>query len=750
MLSNYGWAALTLSGLVTSFFLPGLLAGEYYSASGLLQLFEVFAFDAEFVRQSIAYDSMEQFEPWITFATKSLNNGFLPYWNPYQAGGVPLIANMQSAVFYPPNIGVFVFGPRVGNAVAFGLELFFLGYATYAYLRSMSIEHFPATIVMIAATFSGFAIHWLYWPHGNALFAVPLGLLAINKLTRTIDGRWVALLSIACAIPILGGFPGTAVQIGLLFVVYGTYRLLACEKSLTKKIELVTWFGVSALCGVGVSAIQSVPFLELLGQSNYWESRLAINNLLSIRDLVLIAAPDLYGNYSFNNMMYIENRAYPERTGSYVGLTMLFFAFVAVRFSYPKKEVLFWLLSVTVSILIVYDIGGVGSLVHKLGFLATTNLHRLQWLIGFGLLVLGGFGLSYWMQEKVSPTLIMRWFSSLLVLGLLIAAADVYQETAYEDSYLKYATALGILIAGNLVLLWALLLLRSRSLRVTGLLLCTIVLVETFGRGINYPDRVAENIYYPTTPVLSHLQGIAGINRVAALGGGKGSNISVPCNVLSNYGLYGVTDYSVVRERHMNRVMGKYIDSHCLKGIRQVDSLFLSIMGVKYLITSPAGEGLQTITGYKKDQYRRIWSSENIAIFQNLNALPRSFMVPDSLWKTPSNWTPRSINTCGITETTKYEPNNIIIEAHSSDTCTLVLSDNYYPGWTALKNKENVPILRHPEFNIRGIKLNAGQHTVEFRYASKINQSAVVISFIMLIVVVGLFLAGHIHRRGHQ
>ncbi len=44
-----------------------------------------------------------QFYPWRKFAFDMIRTGQLPLWNPYLGNGTPLIANYQSAIFYPPN-----------------------------------------------------------------------------------------------------------------------------------------------------------------------------------------------------------------------------------------------------------------------------------------------------------------------------------------------------------------------------------------------------------------------------------------------------------------------------------------------------------------------------------------------------------------------------------------------------------------------------------------------------------------------
>ena len=45
--------------------------------------------------------------PWKKFTIDTLKNGQIPFWDPYNFSGNPLMANFQSAVFYPGNIVFF-------------------------------------------------------------------------------------------------------------------------------------------------------------------------------------------------------------------------------------------------------------------------------------------------------------------------------------------------------------------------------------------------------------------------------------------------------------------------------------------------------------------------------------------------------------------------------------------------------------------------------------------------------------------
>lgn len=49
-------------------------------------------------------DAVLQFYPWRDMVFEAWGKGQLPLWNPYQLAGTPLLANSQSAGFYPPHI----------------------------------------------------------------------------------------------------------------------------------------------------------------------------------------------------------------------------------------------------------------------------------------------------------------------------------------------------------------------------------------------------------------------------------------------------------------------------------------------------------------------------------------------------------------------------------------------------------------------------------------------------------------------
>ncbi len=63
-----------------------------------------------------------------------------------------------------------------------------------------------------------------------------------------------------------------------------------------------------------------------------------------------------------------------------------------------------------------------------------------------------------------------------------------------------------------------------------------------------------------------------------------------------------------------------------------------------------------------------------------------------------------------------YGAERIVATADVTRPSLLVLTDTYYPGWSATVDGKAVPVDR-VDYMLRGVPVPAGRHRVEFRYA---------------------------------
>jgi hypothetical protein len=209
-----------------------------------------------------AADLSLYFLPSYAFEAERFRDGSLPFWNPWQAAGQPFLASMQPGVLYPARLLLLVLDVPTAMHVASLGHVLLVFVAVYALCRTLGAA--PVGAGLGAAAFTGtFAIPNMYWPsYLEAGAWLPIGGLALARLARTPAWRWVALLGVSLAMPVLaGGYQMT------LYVAYGIGLLgVALLVDPRRRGSLCSWraAGALALAGViaaGTAAPQLLPTL---------------------------------------------------------------------------------------------------------------------------------------------------------------------------------------------------------------------------------------------------------------------------------------------------------------------------------------------------------------------------------------------------------------------------------------------------------------------------------------------------------
>jgi hypothetical protein len=136
--------------------------------------------------------------------------------------------------------------------------------------------------------------------------------------------------------------------------------------------------------------------------------------------------------------------------------------------------------------------------------------------------------------------------------------------------------------------------------------------------------------------------------------------------------------------------------------------------------------------------YRLVHTGDT-KIYQNMNVLPRAFILPEN----PKSQLPNpneTLQTVGKTIITNYEAERIVIKTESDRGGYLILTDTFYPGWVAIVDSQTIEIT--PAFGLfRSIELPSGSHTVEFRFEPVSLKAGAMISVVSLMVLVVLMIS---------
>jgi hypothetical protein len=284
-------------------------------------------------------DPVRQQYPWRQLAMAFFKKGQPPLWNPYSFAGTPLLANLQSAPFYPFNLLFFSLPFNFAWGGLIFLQPLLGGFFLYAYLRHLKLNKAASLLGAISFSLSGFSIAWLEW--GTVLHValwLPLILLAIDKIVESFSKIWGIILIFSLTSSFFAGHLQISFYLILFSLIYLVWRLLQVKKN---RRRLVLLFVVLYSLFIILAAIQWRPTLQFIKLSGREIDQSQFNQpgwFLPWQNLVQFLAPDFFGNPTTLNYWGIFN--YAEFIG-YIGVVPLVFAFLAIFWRRDKKTLFF-------------------------------------------------------------------------------------------------------------------------------------------------------------------------------------------------------------------------------------------------------------------------------------------------------------------------------------------------------------------------------------------------------------------------
>ncbi len=111
-------------------------------------------------------DGVLQFYPWRDMVFDAWGKGQLPLWNPYQLAGTPLLANSQSAGFYPPHIllGLLHVPTSIAMTLLAWFHLAWAGIGVYFLSRRLGALKMGAVFAGASFSLSAFMLAWTALP----------------------------------------------------------------------------------------------------------------------------------------------------------------------------------------------------------------------------------------------------------------------------------------------------------------------------------------------------------------------------------------------------------------------------------------------------------------------------------------------------------------------------------------------------------------------------------------------------------
>jgi hypothetical protein len=248
----------------------------------------------------------------------------LPWWNPYEGTGMPLLGETQSAALFPPTLLTALSNGQLYEHVLFEL---IAGICTYLLLRRLRVTRAAATAGAIAFALNG-KFAWFSDAGVNPLPFLPMLLLGIERaFAATRAGRpggW-RLLALAGALSVYAGFPEVAYIDTLMGVGWIGWRCSCLERR-----QLRPFLAKVALGGAA-GALLAAPMLVAMGSYlSHADLGVHAGTRLGNAHLPFSEVPQLLLPYVYGQVNTNPHASIWIMVGGYLSTTLLLFAALGV------------------------------------------------------------------------------------------------------------------------------------------------------------------------------------------------------------------------------------------------------------------------------------------------------------------------------------------------------------------------------------------------------------------------------------
>ena len=745
-------------------------------------------------------DVFSQLYPWRILSIEAFRHGQWPLWNPYSLSGTPLLANWQSAPFYPLNILLIVFGDVWGWTLLIVSQPVLSALFMYMYLKQIGIRVLGRLIGAVTFTFSGFMMTYMqYATTGHIVLWLPLQLFLIERFVRTTKYKYLALYSLTFFPVLTGGFFQPALYVLGVSISYAVIRLFAVFH---KKIHLLLPLLIFIVLGISAAAVQLIPTLELYKYSirpfdhNIAEYQYGI---LPLRNMITFLSPDFFGNPATNNFWGFLQ--YQETSGYFSVIAFILVILAILRF---RKNIYYSYFTTILLLSLIFAFNNpLSRLVYQFNIpgIASGYASRLLMLTSFSASVLAALGselITYKKILKINGVLLVVLITIFLI---IIYGSNHFSRDIFTDTYSffsldqpdRFVIAIRnmVLPIGILSIYFAVVILLRytqkyrKNLKFSDLvkhnnifLVITLVFIsfDLLRFGIKFTPFSPVKMTNLSTPAIEYLKKNTGYYRIEREWGPVMppntwiySRLSSP----SGYDPLAVLSYAMwYRTCYSNKALSQ-TDSLSNKFTRYLEenkysSPCLDLFGVKYLIAikrnkedsyDPNGEYFNKQIPLEK--FKEVFSDGTTAILENTSVLPRVILYdryyiepkePEAQQKIYRDldfrkdivinrkpyFSNHAVNNIDTAEIAKYLPNEVTIRTNTLHPTFLLLTDTYYPGWKVfLDNLESPLIIADGIY--KAIEVPEGKHNIVFRYdpiSFKIGAVASIVSCVTLLLLV--------------
>ncbi len=750
------WREVLLHCLVLAALLvptyPGVfLKGELLSSSDIL--FDSLPWkqyapdDYEYPQNPLMFDPVCAFRPDYLLVQESMRAGEWPVWNNLEYTGVPLLANCQSTVFYPPRLLLILLDVDTAMTVFVLFKVWLCGLTAFVCVRLLGMAIGPARFFSVAWMLGSYNLIWGNWPLPDVSAWVPVVFLGCELLLRGAYRRGFFATAFGGAMILFAGHPETAFTFTMGIGFYFAARLVLDRRWGKALVLPILFMGLGWAVALLLYAPQLLPFIEYLMHSYTFNER-EVEELDIPMPGGAIAATwvaRFFGTLG-DQTWWDDGKWNSNIMGKqYLGM-VVWFGLSALLVRVPKaqqsrehtRQIIALLISALIGIQLAYWVPTL-SWVHDLPlFSSILEIYHLCFAL-FALPVLGTFGLQRWFARQRTVRELACVLPLIVVASLIIAylyhfnAALIASKGAYEGvditGYVQAQILISAVTALVVVGVFAVSCFWYRP-RVLWVIITLLFAVDQWVACRHLNPTMPRDEMYPEMALTDFMRDQGrpvrfGVSEAAILSGG-----------VANYDVEEWLGYDGLMPERAIRYqveLGTDIWDHAEPA--SSIAFYLHDPNPDYEPLFPIEEMLE------RGDIALETEIDGLQVYKNLRAFPRASLVGglrsipdrDALFEAmidpayrpehgvltdadPAHALPALAETRpGTAEIVEYDRRRVVVTVDAQDDGVLVLTDAFYPGWTATVDGEPAEIF--PAYYLfRGVLVGAGSHDVVFEY----------------------------------
>lgn len=771
-----GFFAIIFIFLLTAvFFHPVIFQGKTFYAFDTLLQHPPWSSEAppNFRAQNpLITDPVNISYPFRQFFKSCLHSEDLFFWKDYNFCGTPADPPTHPILF----LFYALFPLSAAHDLLLWIHLFATGLFMFLYLKETDLKTYPALIGAIAWMFNGYVMVWFEFE--NVILLAPSFAATLYFFERWLKTRklfYCLCIIGAAAFSVSSGYAHMLIYQFFFLCFYFVYRIFQMRKFVFRNMDKGDLGGVALaiLSGLCIFSSFIINNVSTLHEDSFHRQKYSFAEIyretggVPNNYLITLLFPDFFGNPARGGINFIPKTKGPQPYNNYnelciySGIGTIFLALVCIPYMGRRKYALFYFLTAIFTLSM-----AMGSILYypMATFVPGLNLStptRILYFFGFSMAVLAAIGtdiLTSNEKNKHKGIIISLW---ILLAGVAISlaiwvqteagikwAANYGNWTDWDRFYpvlkdhffifsrvVLYPICLAVLsfLSFASVLFYK----KERTKRIFLLLALLILSYDLISFGLFYNTASPRRFEYPETSAVRFLKKDTSAYRIITYG-------NFMHNSFAPFGIQDVGGYSSFYPKRYGEFL--HLSQNGLDApfpekfsrwayFKSFGSPLLDLISAKYALFPPS-------VSVNAPKLRLVYDDE-IKIYENTEAFPRAFFVPDYQFCESRTDAYRAIGTYTKEDFSKkvvlesmppedfqqqpkspddlrseialvsHRPGRVEVKVSTNRHGFLVLSDNYHPDWLAKTDGEETDILR-ANYIMRAIPITPGDHKVLF------------------------------------